>query len=328
MSRSILTPLALLALMGSSAHGQLPFVGPGSTAQGDYLRGVGVAAYGMGVGEFFEAQANAINVETGIKLNEYIYAVLNHENEVNAQHRSAMLDKKKEEYNKIRQRVLENPEALDVDKGNALNAVLEKMNSGLIQESTHKYADVPLSTEQVKRIPFTLAEKGVKSFSMAKLTIKQRGKWQLAFQDPQFDIVRKRYDDALDYALDLHLKSAAQIEAIDRLEDAVAALSDKLDQVMGARPADTRYIDAKAMLRGLNATIEMLKKYKIQPALVDLDQYHGTTINDLRIYMRKHNLRFATAETPEERELYPELYTNLRIHYEKVASGLGDKIHN
>ena len=61
---------------------------------------------------------------------------------------------------------------------------------------------------------------------------------------------------------------------------------------------------------------------------MDLDQYHGTTINDLRVYMRKHNLQFAEAVTPEERELYPELYMNLRIHYEKVKIGLPDDAKN
>ena len=153
-----------------------------------------------------------------------------------------------------------------MDKGNALNAVLEKMNSGLIQESVHSYADVPLTADQVRRIPFTLAQKGVKSFSMAKLTVKKRGAWPLAFQDDRFDGVRKGYEDALDHALDQHVKSEAQFEAIDRLKDAVAALSDKLDEVMGATSTDRRYIEAKSRLRELDAIIEMLKTYKIQPA--------------------------------------------------------------
>ena len=328
MRRTTVAMVLIIASMGTSSMAQFNFVGPGSTPQGDYLRGVGVASYGIGVGEYYGARAYSISVDTGIKLNEYIYSVLKHENEENAAHRKAMIEKNNEAYKAIRQRILDNPEARDVDKGSALNAVLEKMNSGLIQESTHRYAEVPLTADQVRRIPFTLAQKGVKSFSMANLTVKKRGAWPLAFQDDRFDGVRKRYEDALDHVLDQHLKGAAQIEAIDRLKEAVAALSDKLDEVMGANSFDKRFIEARAKLRELDATIEMLKTYKIQPALVDLDQYHGTTINDLRVYMRKHNLQFAVAETPDERLLYPELYTNLRIHYEKVKEGLGDKISN
>jgi hypothetical protein len=72
----------------------------------------------------------------------------------------------------------------------------------------------------------------------------------------------------------------------------------------------------------------MLKTYKIQPALVDLDQYHGTTVNDLRIFMRSHHLQFADARNKEELALFPELNTKLRIHYEKVKAGVGDQGKN
>ena len=35
--------------------------------------------------------------------------------------------------------------------------------------------------------------------------------------------------------------------------------------------------------------------------------------------MRKYNLTFGTAETPDERKLYPELYEALQIQREKFA---------
>ena len=101
----------IIASMGTSSRAQFNFVGSGSTPQGDYLRGVGVAAYGIGMGEYNEARANAINVDTDIKLNEYIYSVLKHENEENAAHRHAKLQMENEAFKTIRQRILENPEA-------------------------------------------------------------------------------------------------------------------------------------------------------------------------------------------------------------------------
>ena len=335
MLRAILTPLAFLALplaflalMGSSALAQINFVGPGSTPEGDYLRGVGVAAYGIGLGNFFDARAGAINLDTNIRLNEYVAAVLKNENAENAAHRDGILRKKREEYNQNQERILKSPEARDVDKGDALNKVLEKMNAGIIQESTHRYADVPLSVDEVRRIPFKLAEKGVKSFSMQRLTVKERGTWPLAFQDRQFDRERRNYELALDHVLEQHVQKAAQIEAIDGLKSAVGQLSDKLDQVMGRDPNDRRFIDARAALRELDAIVEMLKTYKIQPALVDLDQYHGTTVNDLRVYMRKHSLQFSAAQSKEERELFPELFAKLRMHYDKVKEAVGNDDKN
>ena len=85
--------------------------------EGDYLRGVGVAAYGMGLGNLYNAQATAINTDTWIRLNEYIAAVLKNENAENAAHRHAKLQKEHDAYNKMRERILKDPEAQDVDKG-------------------------------------------------------------------------------------------------------------------------------------------------------------------------------------------------------------------
>ncbi len=316
--------LIILACLGTRSVAQVVFVGPGSTPQGDYLRGVGMAAYGIGMGNLLDAQANAINADVGIKLNEYIASVLKNENAENVDHRDGILRKKRDEFNQNHERILKSPEARDVDNGGALNAVLEKMNAGLIQESIHRSADVPVSVDEVRRIPFKLAEKGVKSFSMQRLTVKERGTWPLAFQDRQFDRERRDYELALDHVLEQHVQKAAQIEAIDKLKSAVGQLSDKLDQVMGRVPNDRRFIEARAALRELDAIVEMLKTYKIQPALVDLDEYHGTTVNDLRVYMRKHGLQFSAAQSKEERELFPELYTKLRMHYDKVTAAVGN----
>ena len=327
MSRPLAITLMLLTTIAANSRAQPISVGPGSTPQGDYLRGVGVAAYGIGMGNLLDAQANSINVDTGIRLNEYIASVLKNEAAENAQRRAARIERDRELYNKEQKRILESPEARDVDKGNALNAVLEQMNAGLIQESSHRYANVPLSVDQVRRIPFKLAAKGIKSFSMYRLTVKHKGQWPPAFQDRQFDRERRTYELALDHVLDQHVHTDAQIEAINSLKSAVSALSDRLEQVRGLHVGDPRYLEARATLRELDAMVEMLKRHKLQLALVDLDQYHGTTVNDLRVFMRNHGLQFAVAESKEERELYPELYTKLRIHHDKVtgAAGEGDK---
>ena len=92
-------------LDGLHALAQMNFIGPGSTAQGDYLRGVGVASFGMGVYNHQTAIANSINAETAMRINEYVYACLVNENRVNAEHREAMAAQDKENYNKIRQRI-------------------------------------------------------------------------------------------------------------------------------------------------------------------------------------------------------------------------------
>ena len=54
-----LAVLAVLALFEGSTQAQ--FITAGSTPEGDYLRGVGIAGWGMGLYNLNTAQANSIN---------------------------------------------------------------------------------------------------------------------------------------------------------------------------------------------------------------------------------------------------------------------------
>ena len=321
MPRVMIAAAIVLASFGTSARAQFNFVGPGSTPQGDYLRGVGVASFGIGIGDLFEAQATAINTNTWMTLNEYIYESITHENQVNAQHRHALIVMHKEAYDAVRKRILERPEARDVTRGDALNAVLKQMNDPRIQESTSKSVDVQLSSDEVRRIPFKLGSKGVERFSIARLTAKGASKEPIAFQDRRFDFERKKFEHALAEVLEEQYRKAVQKQSIDALARTVDDLERRLDQVFGPSQ-ETRYIEGKNRLKEMRKTVEMLKFTAIERALGDLDRYGGTTVNDLRVFMQKHQLEFADAENPDEIGLYPELYAKLVAHKDRVTTGL------
>ena len=72
----------------------------------------------------------------------------------------------------------------------------------------------------------------------------------------------------------------------------------------------------------MKATVEMLKTQAIELALGELDRYAGTTVNDLRVFMLRHKLQFADAGTPDERELFPQLYAKLGEQKDRVSVGL------
>jgi hypothetical protein len=72
MARAFGGTLLILAVLGTDARAQVLITGPGSTPQGDYLRGVGIAAAGMGIYNERTAVANRINTETFVFWNEYI----------------------------------------------------------------------------------------------------------------------------------------------------------------------------------------------------------------------------------------------------------------
>jgi hypothetical protein len=91
----------------------------------------------------------------------------------------------------------------------------------------------------------------------------------------------------------------------------------RLNEVLG--PSNDRlYIEAKERLTELKSTVLLLKTSKIERAIGEIDKYSGTTINELKEFMRSHNLRFAAAKTPEEKLRYPELYASLREQLDKV----------
>ena len=101
------------------------FVGGGSTPQGDYLRGLGVAAAGMGLYNVNTARAEAIQADTAIKVDTYMNTVFRA-----ARDNWTKIDRQREEkakanYNAVLERIQEDPENLDVFKGSALNAAMK-----------------------------------------------------------------------------------------------------------------------------------------------------------------------------------------------------------
>jgi hypothetical protein len=322
MARRFLGTLLVLVLLRGSAWAQVVF--PGSTPVGDYLRGVGIAAAGMGVYNYNTAQANAINVQTEITWNEYVAAVIKNENRENAEHRARMHAQRLEDYKKTKQRIRDNPEALDVLKGDSLNDALSLIQDPKYADSSFRYAQVPLSVDDVRRIRFKLAERNEK-FSMQRLTVRGTKRWPVGLQDDRFASLRQAYERTVDKALEEAADGKMQIPTIDAIEKAADNLSEEVEQVYGKQNNDIRHIEAIQKLKELKDTARFLRRTKVEHAIGDIDKYSGTTVYDLMVFMRKHNLWFADAENPEERKLYPELYALLKQQLEKLSGAGAEK---
>jgi len=321
MKSVMIAPLALLAMLSSTAQGQFMYIGPGSTPQGDYLRGVGVAGMGMGLYNRNTAIATSINTDTAIRLNEYIYNCLMNENQKNAEHRQMIAQRAKDLMSKIRERIAQHPEARDVRIGDSLNVILEQLNNPKIQESNSRSVAIQLSVDEVRRIPFKLGAKGVRRFSIARLTAKGKGHWPEAFQDNRFDFDRRKLEKALDNVLEQQYSRSLQLGTIQALEEAVDGLETRLELVVG-KSSNRLYLEARDRVKEMRETVEMLKFTDIEVALGELDRYAGTTVNDLRVFMQRHGLQFADASTPDEKELFPQLYAKLGEQRDHVSQGL------
>jgi hypothetical protein len=315
--RSAMAALVVLALFESSAWAQ--YIGPGSTLEGDYLRGVGIAGWGMGLYNLNTAQAESINLDSVIRWNEYLAAVAKEQTREYVARKLGDATKRKEFYKAEQQRLLEKPESHDVEDGSALNLVLKQLWDSNVGDSTFRSSayQVPLPADMIRHIPFKLDEKGEK-FSMDRLSLKGKGKWSVAFQDNKFEYVKKAYERALDKALEQAIDAKMQIASIKDLESKGEDLLARQNEVVGPRD-DRLYIEAKERVKELKSTVQLLETEKIERAIGEIDKYSGTTINDLKLFMLRHNLRFAAAKTPEEKMLLPELYTRLVQQRDKVA---------
>jgi hypothetical protein len=314
MFRMSLATLALVALFETSAQAQ--FITAGSTPQGDYLRGLGIADWGMGQYNLNTAQANSINTDTEIRWNEYLAAVARQQTKEYVARKMADATERKEFYKQNRDRVLSSPEARDVLTGDALNRVLEELLN--VSESVYRSErlKVTIPVDVIRHIPFKFGEKG-EQFSMDRLTLKGKSTWTVGLQDPRFDSVKKAYARALDKALEQAIDGKMQIPTIEEVEARAEDLFFRLNEVVG--PSNDRlYIEGKERLTELKSTVRLLKTSAIERAIGEIDKYSGTTISDLKNFMRSHNLRFAAAKTPEERARYPELYVSLREQLDKV----------
>jgi hypothetical protein len=317
-SRRVVAMLVVLAASTGDARAQ--WIGAGSTPQGDYLRGAGIAAAGMGLYNQRTAIANSINLDTFIRFNEYMAAVANEQRKEYVERRMYLSARNKEMNDKIEDRIKNHPEARDVLSGDALTSIINQLMDPEISESSFRYAQVPLPVDMIRRIPFRLGERG-ENFSMHRLTMKGKGKWPVAFQDTRFAVELKEFEAAVDAALEEAIDGKAQLSKMARIQSAVEELARKLEREVDPDTDRRALNEAALQLKSLRTTVRQFETQGVQQALGEIATYSGTTVNDLRLFMRKYNLTFGRAETPDERLLYPELYEALQIQKEKFAGG-------
>ncbi len=321
MMRTFVAGLAIVGGMGSLANAQNIFVGPGSTVDGDYGRGLGVAAYGLGLYNLYTAEAESIHVNTAMRLDTYM---LNRFADMRLQYR-----KRIEEENalhrklraRIEQRLRENPERLDVLKGEAMNLVMNQLNQKQYVDkgdSALRFGSPALSVDQIRRIRFRIARDNV-HFSMQDLCATGKKSWPVGFQFPEFDYSRRRYEKALHRVIDEHSELKISKEAFAELEQSIKGLRQELARIPGPRDG-TLHMEAFRRVDELDNLAKMMEHKSFQDVLRELVAYGGTNVNDLRAFMSRHNLTFDEAKTPDQRSLYPDLYVSLRHQLENVQT--------
>jgi hypothetical protein len=243
-----------------------------------------------------------------MRLNNYIFTGVREAAMREARRIDARLAKTRENYNKILDRILNNPEFKDVRRGDALNAVYQELTNPHISESAFRLSPVHLSGESIRNIPFFYAKEDA-TFSLQRLTA--RGQWPVGLRGADFASERRAYERAIDAALEQQIEGKLSRDSVQAIDTAVYNLSVRLDQVI-APSRDKLYLEARNYMRRLESTKELFKRREIEQILGEIDKYAGTTVHDLVAFMKRNNLRFAVPdEIGDEQSLYTRLHASM-----------------
>jgi hypothetical protein len=306
---TMVSALALIGIAAAPAFGQFPgyggFGGGAVTVQGDILRGEGFFLQGAGQYNYYTAMAESINVDTMIRLNDYIYYSIKIDNAEKGRRRAAQQKMRLENYSKIRDRIANNPNQTDMMKGDALNELFDQLAGPKFAPSSYRLNSFKLDAGLIRKIPFFYAPQ------QATIAMSRLNSWPIALRGPDFARERRKYERDLDKVLELELEQKTTREPLLALGASVKDLAYRLDEVIPPEN-DTLYKEAKTYIKELASAQEMMKSKDIEKIIGEIDRYSGTTVHDLVDFMRAFKLRFAVPKIGDERRAYPKIYAALK----------------
>ncbi len=304
----------VLAVPAISAHAQYNYPGGysgwggwgggGSTVQGSVARGMGQFAAGAGAYNVQTAQARAMNANTAMQINQYMYAT-NVQNAQTYAHRQAgKIKQTNEALDATSRRLRDNPSPADVHSGDALNVVLNDLANPSIYTQVVQKATTPVASVLVKNINFEHAADMV-LFSLDDMNA--RGVPDVLATDPVYEADRQAIR-----ALVAKGRQEAQSEnqvSLDTLRNLRAAIKTVQDKVAARLALGTRQRDeSDNFLKALYGLTKMLERPAVEQFLKGLNRYPSTTLGHLVTFMHSFNLRFGVAKNPDQEAAYDQVY--------------------
>ena len=281
--------------------------GGASTPQGDFARGAGMYAMGVGRYNVDTAQATAINASTAMSWNQYIYnsrvesARLYHI-------KAARLDaKEKGNYSAIQTRLRTSPTEIDIANGSALNVLLNDLTDPKMMKNSVYYAGkVKLGGDSIRDIPFQYASEGI-STSVHQLT---QGGAPAALKRDEFGPDR---DKLKAIAAELRREGEElgehKPETIKKAKDQIMATKAKIEATFPQNSQERR--DAEKYVKALYGLASMLETPAVNVLLAGVDKRPDASLGDLLDFMTAYNLRFGAADSARQKGIYRTLYMSL-----------------
>jgi hypothetical protein len=278
--------------------------GGASTVAGSTAAGMGNFAAGAGQYNVETAQARSINAQTAMGVNEYMWE----SQQRNDQAYYARLSKRRKDINAaadgIRDRILNNPEERDIANGDTLNALLGVITNPKVYAKTLQMATQPMPGRAVRRIPFNYAAGGL-TYSLSELL--DRSNVPAIFDNPAFAAQRKAMRPiAAELKKEADEEGNVKPETIKKFRAGLDKARTTLESITGSG-TDER-LSGEKFIKALYGLTRMLDSPSYDVYLAAVEKEKSVPLAHVLVFMHAFNLKFGPAKTPEDREMYSQLY--------------------
>ena len=323
----------LVAALSSQAQ---DVIGPGSTVQGDILRGEGVYLRGRGIYELYSAKGRRIDAGTEImiqKWNKQVYDAYMRERASHIQSRKsktvALEAARQKEMAEKELRLRTTPNDADVVNADALNALLADLSDPMILPSVWRATSVALPGKiSIRSLFFRFAPKfGDKNSGTLTSNLIALGRldpsreWPIFIPQDKVGAECRAYESTYKALLDQCEKDKLKLETVTKVDLALAALKNKVATAVPTerkfRETALKYVtDMQVATKNFDASTIFFFFYFMGYT----EFYTPQTVGELLAFLRKYRLYFATAAgRPEDGEIYRDLFNLLREQKEKLG---------
>jgi hypothetical protein len=288
-----------------------------STAEGDIARGMGAFAQGAGFYNLTTAKADSINTDTVITWNNYIYESQKNANRLRLERMAQRQRNRVNMRDQIAQRLRDNPERIDIHRGDAMNVALDEINDPRVYIRQLPASKVKVGGSLIRNIPF---QKG-----SAAITVSI---YQLVDGGPPAALKRPEFEAELAAIKSLGAELRSQIAADDgpnpdTIKKLLAEIGTAETKSAATLARNSRErTEADRYLKALHGLIGMLDTPAIDVILAGVEKRPDATLGELLRFMNAFNLRFGVASTREQREAYDSLYPRLVALRTEVVAAL------
>jgi len=307
-----------LSISAASAHAQGwgwgGWGGWGETPQGSIARGMGYFYQGLGQYNVNTAQAVAINTDTYMRWNQYLYECHLEGARRHAALVNADATKTKAAYNEYKKALQDHPTAREVENGEALNAALDQLSDPRIASSSLKIATAPIDAKVIRDIPFNSASEAV---TIVLSQLKAARQWPAALSGDRFIDDKRQFEEIAEKAPKEDEIGEISPDTLKKAHELVNSLKAKL----AADPLGTvqESQEATRFVKTLSGLVRMMEKPDIKEALDQLRLVKSTTLGNLIAFMHVYNLRFGAATTPHQKLIYDQIFPALDEVRDRIA---------